>query len=77
MSKQDLQLEWAEDHPWTPEAVDPEPEPAEPIYTVGEAEAALKLWKRYVAQRPTSKLGPGEVAYWERVLTEAKEKVKS
>ena len=75
MSMQDIQHEWAEDFP---PVADPEPlydsgsENVAPTFTVSEIERALGLWREYVAERPTSKIGPREVRHWELELALAR-----
>lgn len=75
MSMQDIQHEYAEDHPWQPEPV-AEPytgrvEAADLVYTVAEAASNLAVWQRYQAERPTSKQAPAHILHWERVLAKA------
>lgn len=77
MSQHDRQLEYAEEHPWQPDAKDDDPgrlEFDEVVYSVEQCDYFLTIWRQIAVDQPTRKLASKEIAAWEKARAEAWER---
>jgi hypothetical protein len=78
VSQHDRQLEYAEDHPWQPDARDDDDpgriEFDDVVYLVEQRDYFGAIWRQHAVDHPASKLAPKEIAAWEKIRAGAMER---